>query len=59
VSQKERAEELAKKRSAVKEMGGAERIAKQHARNKLTARERIEKLFDPGSFLEMGIHAPR
>ena len=33
--------------------GGAERIARQHAAGKLTARERIEVLFDPGSFDEV------
>jgi propionyl-CoA carboxylase beta chain len=33
--------------------GGAERIEKQHAENKLTARERIESLLDPGSFVEL------
>lgn len=33
--------------------GGEERIAKQHKNNKLTARERIEYLLDPGSFKEM------
>jgi propionyl-CoA carboxylase beta chain len=33
--------------------GGAERIEKQHASNKLTARERIEALLDPGSFVEL------
>jgi propionyl-CoA carboxylase beta chain len=33
--------------------GGADRIAKQHAAGKLTARERIELLLDPGSFHEL------
>jgi propionyl-CoA carboxylase beta chain len=33
--------------------GGEERIAKQHAAGKLTARERIEVLLDPGSFVEL------
>ena len=32
--------------------GGAERIEQQHARGKLTARERLELLLDPGSFIE-------
>lgn len=36
------------------EMGGSEKVAKQHARNRLTARERIDKLLDKGSFYEMG-----
>src|SRR6187549_2643914 len=33
--------------------GGAERLAKQHAAGKLTARERIDLLFDPGTFEEL------
>jgi propionyl-CoA carboxylase beta chain len=33
--------------------GGAERIAKQHAAGKLSARERIEALLDAGSFVEL------
>lgn len=32
--------------------GGEERIAKQHAQGKFTARERIERMVDPGSFIE-------
>ena len=35
-------------------MGGPEGIARQHARGKLTVRERIEKLTDPESFSEFG-----
>jgi propionyl-CoA carboxylase beta chain len=34
--------------------GGPERIAKQHEAGKLTARERVELLLDPGSFVEIG-----
>ena len=33
--------------------GGQDRIEKQHKSGKLTARERIEKLVDPGSFVEI------
>src|SRR3954469_22180404 len=33
--------------------GGAERIKKQHEGGKLTARERIDLLLDPGSFVEL------
>ncbi len=33
--------------------GGQERIDKQHAAGKLTARERIDALLDPGSFVEL------
>src|SRR2546423_10770533 len=38
-------------------MGGAEKIEKQHQRGKLTARERIDLLFDPGTFIELGLLA--
>ncbi|NTU85639.1 MAG: acyl-CoA carboxylase subunit beta [Chloroflexales bacterium] len=34
--------------------GGEERIAQQHGRGKLTARERLALLYDPGSFQELG-----
>lgn len=40
-------------------MGGEERVARQHADGKLTVRERIERLVDPGSFLEVGSLAGR
>ena len=33
--------------------GGEKRIERQHAKGKLTARERVEKLLDPGSFREL------
>jgi propionyl-CoA carboxylase beta chain len=36
------------------EGGGEDRIAKQHEAGKLTARERLEHLLDPGSFVETG-----
>ncbi|RJX35717.1 MAG: acyl-CoA carboxylase subunit beta [Desulfarculus sp.] len=35
--------------------GGAAAIAKEHAKGKLTARERLDLLFDPGSFIEVGL----
>lgn len=48
----ERVEELRRRREASKVGGGAERIEQQHAKGKLTARERIEVLMDPGTFVE-------
>src|SRR5256712_8543265 len=33
--------------------GGEERLAKRQAEGKLTARERVEQLLDPGSFVEL------
>ncbi len=35
--------------------GGAKEIQRQHAKGKLTARERIDRLLDPGSFVEFGM----
>ena len=49
-------EELHAKREVAKQGGGEEKIAKQHERGKLTARERIDLLVDEGTFVEMGIH---
>lgn len=37
--------------------GGLDRIEKQHKQGKLTARERLEILFDPGTFVEIGAFA--
>lgn len=51
------AADLAARRTKARAMGGAEAIAKQHGRNKLTARERVDLLFDPGTFVEMGLLA--
>src|SRR3954469_24165180 len=45
-------EQLEKKREAARQGGGARRIAAQHAKGKLTARERLEVLLDEGSFEE-------
>ncbi len=35
--------------------GGPDKIAKQHEKGKLTARERIDRLLDPGSFVELNM----
>ena len=48
-------EQLEKKRAQAKQGGGEKRIAAQHAKGKLTARERIEILFDDDSFEEWDI----
>ena len=47
--------ELYARREKAKQMGGERRVAKQHARNRFTARERVEKLLDLDSFLELGM----
>lgn len=45
-------EQLEAKRAAARLGGGQKRIDAQHAKGKLTARERLEVLLDPGSFEE-------
>ncbi len=48
--------QLEEKRAAARLGGGQKRIDAQHARGKLTARERLEVLLDPGSFEEMDMY---
>ena len=50
------AEDLASRREAIKQGGGVEKIDKQHAADKLTARERLALLIDEGTFVELGMH---
>lgn len=50
----ERAENLRAQKSQMKLGGGADRVEAQHKRGKLTAWERIEYFFDPGTFVEVG-----
>src|SRR5471030_1831784 len=45
-------EELERRRAAARQGGGKRRVEAQHAKGKLTARERIDVLLDPGSFEE-------
>ena len=45
-------EELEKRRELARQGGGESRIARQHAKGKLTARERLDLLLDEGSFEE-------
>ena len=47
-------EELRRRRELAEQMGGAEKVARQHGRGKLDARARIAALVDPGSFREIG-----
>lgn len=54
---RERLRELEEIRAKIKSGGGPERIEKQHAAGKKTARERIDMLFDPGSFNEVSVFA--
>jgi methylmalonyl-CoA decarboxylase subunit alpha len=49
-------EDLRARRAQIKLGGGPEKIEAQHAREKLTARERLDLLIDAGTFVELGIH---
>lgn len=49
--------DLAQRRARQLRMGGAENVQRQHAKGRLTARERLDQLLEPGSFLEMGLFA--
>jgi len=49
--------ELKKRRSAALVGGGSDKLAERKKKGLLNARERIEALFQPGTFLESGLHA--
>lgn len=53
MSVQEKISDLKQRREIIKLAGGEKRIAKQHASGKLTARERIAKLLDPNTFVEI------
>jgi len=52
-SMEEKLRALEERRRMILEGGGQKRVAAQHEKGKGTARERIEALLDPGSFLEL------
>jgi acetyl-CoA carboxylase carboxyltransferase component len=49
-----RIEELRARKEKNLQMGGSKKVARQHARGKLHVRERLDLLFDPGTFVELG-----
>ncbi|HEX5412132.1 MAG TPA: carboxyl transferase domain-containing protein [Terriglobia bacterium] len=51
---KQKLEELHRRRALAEAGGGEQRRARQHAEGKLSARERLELLFDDGTFEEVG-----
>ncbi len=54
---KDKINELRKRRERAHQGGGADKLEKQRSQGKLTARERIELMVDPGSFEETGLFA--
>ena len=49
----DRVEDLRRRKSQAAGGGGQARVSAQHAKGKMTARERIESLLDDGSFMEV------
>ena len=54
MSWKSHIDELRARERLAEQMGGEERVARQRGMGKLTVRERIAFLADPGSFHEVG-----
>ncbi|MEE9435246.1 MAG: carboxyl transferase domain-containing protein, partial [Candidatus Adiutricales bacterium] len=48
-------DEIKQRKKLAENMGGPEGIARQRKRGKLTVRERVDLLADPGSFREWGV----
>jgi acetyl-CoA carboxylase carboxyltransferase component len=48
--------DLERRLEEIRKMGGPEKVAKQHERGKMTARERLAAFFDGGVFFEIGAH---
>ncbi len=57
MSWKPEVDEIEERRRLALDMGGAEAVTRQHQNGRLTVRERIESLVDPGSFHEQGPQA--
>src|SRR3954453_14881065 len=47
-------QELRQRQALAREMGGKERVDRQHKGGRLTVRERIDQLLDSGTFKEIG-----
>jgi len=47
-------EEIGRRKAEARDMGGEARLERQHDRGRLNARERLQRLFDPGTFFEIG-----
>src|SRR3989440_4075010 len=53
MTMQEKLELLRQKRAEAEQGGGAERVRAQHEKGKMTARERLDVLLDPGTFVEL------
>ena len=54
MSWKSEVDEIERRREAARAMGGPEAVERQHARGRLTSRERLDRLVDDGSLEEQG-----
>lgn len=52
-------DELRRREAMAQQMGGADKVRRQHEGGRLTVRERVDRLADPGSFHEIGAIAGR
>jgi acetyl-CoA carboxylase carboxyltransferase component len=57
VSWQPEVDEIGRRRARAHAGGGEDKVARQHAAGRLTIRERVEALVDPGSFMEIGVAA--
>lgn len=56
MNMRELVKDLEARREEVRRMGGEDKVAKQHARGKMSARERLAAFFDDGVYFEVGMH---
>ncbi len=54
MSWQDEVDELRRQEKKARQMGGPERVAKQHEKGRMTVRERIDRLCDQNSFQEIG-----
>ena len=52
----EKVEELKRRREHILQMGGPKAIEERHKKGQMSARERMDYFFDPGTFTEIGMH---
>jgi len=56
MTMRDRVKELEERRARIKQMGGEDKVRKQHERGKWSARERMDRFFDDGKWFEVGVH---
>jgi acetyl-CoA carboxylase carboxyltransferase component len=59
MSWKNDVDELRRRQELARQLGGPDRVAQQHAKGRMTVRERLSLLFDQSSFQEIGSLAGR